>query len=211
MVPYHEVLADSRLQGCFPFSQNAWFNRLKKCKWFGKTFGVTPFCRSNGLERNPFPFSCLLCHHVGFLMYQWDCKFGTTGKKFFHLTRKVSRISNRQFWVNGKQPSGLRSFWSLSWSPSSFPESLLFPSASSLSLQHSRPQSRLVLLTAGGWARGPSRGTGGSGDENVALGDGKRRDLGTRLSRSLKAIHIRNWQLGMKKKKTTRHCGWIFR
>ena len=33
--------------------------------------------------------------------------------------------------------------------------------------QHSRPQNRLALLTARGWARGP-RGTGGSGDENGA-------------------------------------------
>ena len=54
-----------------------------------------------------------------------------------------------------------------------------------LSSSHSPPlsflpraaESRLVLLAAGGWTRGPSRGTGGSGDENVAPGDGKRRDL----------------------------------
>ena len=43
----------------------------------------------------------------------------------------------------------------------------------SLTFSPSRPQSRLVHLAAGGWARGPSvrrsrrlRGTGGSGDEN---------------------------------------------
>ena len=60
------------------------------------------------------------------------------------------------------------------WKQSYFsPVSPVPLSVYTLAPYHSRPQSRLVLLAAGGWARGrrPSRlrGTGGSGDKNGSI------------------------------------------
>ena len=64
------------------------YERIKRTIFVGSplfTFTV-PFA-----QNFHFHFVVFLRHHERFLIYQSDCKFGTTGKKYFHWTRTIFR------------------------------------------------------------------------------------------------------------------------
>lgn len=114
---------------CFPFSQNVWFT--------GWNANLTSRSNGNFLEqtddllrystysipasqnrnyysicrRLPFPLCCLLVpssqHQVSSDL-PMTLKVWNKWEKPFHLTQKLSRISNKTFWLNGKCPREYR-------------------------------------------------------------------------------------------------------
>ena len=119
--------------GCFPLCQNFRSNQLK-CKWnvwfkqkFSGTNGcpseVLHFFHSNWLEQkllfhlpkisiSTFHKSVstdtnFLGHHNLPVRLQ---DFSPAWKKPFLLTRKISRISNQKFWLNGQRPWSLHAW-----------------------------------------------------------------------------------------------------
>ena len=117
--------------GRFPFSQNFLFDRLK-CKIMERavqmeifrnkrtTFEGTPLFpfQPAGTKitfpfAQKFPFCSRICsqlHQLLALSRSTDeiAGFSPAWKKPFVLTRKISRMSNRKFWLNGKRPWFIR-------------------------------------------------------------------------------------------------------
>ena len=83
------------------------------------TFGGTPLFpfqpRRNANDGSicpKFPFLVLAnllvnTNSCAITIYQWDCKFTPAWKMPFLLTKKISRISNRKFWPDGKHPRSI--------------------------------------------------------------------------------------------------------
>ena len=82
-------------------SNEHFWEQMDMCNlWRYSTFSVPT--RQNGnycfiCTKIPVSSLLFLAMFCKFLIYQWDFKFATKGEKPFHLTRKISKISNQNF------------------------------------------------------------------------------------------------------------------